>query len=40
MGCRLMHRIMGDSLMSATLGLALILGAVSLVGGTIAWIIH
>ncbi|MET4700092.1 hypothetical protein ABIE65_003129 [Constrictibacter sp. MBR-5] len=39
-GCALMRRIMGDSLMTATAGLALILGTVSLIGGTLAWLIY
>ncbi len=38
--CALMRRIMGDSLMTATAGLALILATVSLVGGPLAWLIY
>ncbi|MFN4088700.1 MAG: hypothetical protein ACK4QW_06590 [Alphaproteobacteria bacterium] len=38
-GCALARKVMGDSLQSATLGLAAILAAISLVGGTLAWLI-
>ena len=37
-GAEIMQRILGGSLQSATLGLAAILAAVSLVGGTLAWL--
>ena len=39
-GCALMRRFMGDSLMTARGRLALVPATVSLVGGTLAWLLY